>query len=211
MNGKKIRVTIVEDDDKFRDHLHALIGGATEMECVGAHRSAEAALKHLPVDKPDVLLLDLELPGKSGLELIEELNSRHPGINIVMLTICDDVARIFTALETGATGYLIKPVSPARVLEAIAEVHEGGAPMSGPIARMMVKRLHQIGQHREDLGLLTAREAEILNLLCEGHHTKEIAEQLRISPRTVGTHLNHVYEKLHVHSRSQAVAKFFKR
>lgn len=211
MNGKKIRVTIVEDDDKFRDHLHALIGGATEMECVGAHRSAETALKHLLVEKPDVLLLDLELPGKSGLELIEELNSRHPGINIVMLTICDDMARIFTALETGATGYLIKPVSPTRVLEAIAEVHEGGAPMSGPIARMMVKRFLHRGQVNAALSTLTAREEEILKLLAEGQLTKEIAGTLKISPRTVGTHLNHVYEKLHVHSRSQAVAKFFKR
>ena len=208
MNQKKIRVGIVEDDAAFREHLCALTGGTPGYECAGAWRTAETALKHLPVEKPDVLLLDLELPGKSGLELIVELNSRQLPFEIVVLTICDDLPRIFAALENGATGYLVKPVPPARILEAIADVRAGGAPMSSAIARLVVKRFQQRGRVNQTLATLTGREEEILKLLSVGHSSKEIAEELRISARTVGTHLHHIYEKLHVHSRSQAVAKF---
>src|SRR5258706_12917241 len=131
-----IKVVTVEDDDPFREHLAALIGGAQGFSCIGSYRTAEAALKHLPVEQPDVLLLDLELPNTQGIELISDVVARWPKLAILVLTIYDDTGRIFEALEAGAIGYLVKPVSPAKLLEAIAEAHEGGSPMASQIARL---------------------------------------------------------------------------
>src|SRR5690348_11332803 len=136
----EITVTAVEDDDSFREHLSALVGGAPGFRCIGSYRTAEAALKHLPVEQPDVLLLDLELPNTQGIPLISEILVRWPKVAVVVLTICDDPPRILEALEAGAIGYLIKPVAPAKLLEAIAEAHAGGSPMASQIARMVVKR-----------------------------------------------------------------------
>lgn len=209
--GTDIRVATVEDDDPFREHLTALIGGALGFRCIGSYRTAEAALKHLPVEQPDVLLLDLELPNTQGLELISEAIARWPKLGILVLTIQDDSARIFEALEAGAIGYLIKPVAPAKLLEAIAEAHAGGSPMASQIARLMVKRFQQQGRARHELDTLTPRETEILEQFARGLHTKEIAELLKISDRTIGTHLRNIYEKLHVRSRSAAVARFLNR
>ena len=203
-----IKVVIVEDDDPFREHLAALIGGAQGFRCVGSHRSAEAALKHLPMEQPDVLLLDLELPGKQGDQLIAEIAARWPKIAVLILTIHDDSTRIFPALETGAVGYLVKPVSPTRLLEAVAEAHAGGSPMSSQIARLVVKRFQQQGRARQELDTLTPRETEILDHIARGLDTKEIADQLGISDRTIGSHLRKIYEKLHVHSRAAAIARF---
>ena len=203
-----IKVVSVEDDDPFREHLTALIGGAQGFRCIGAHRTAEAALKHLPVEQPDVLLLDLELPNTPGLELISNVIARWPKLAILVLTIQDDSARIFEALAAGAIGYLIKPVSPTKLLEAIAEAHAGGSPMASQIARLVVKRFQQQGRSRQELETLTPRETEILDHISKGFHTKEIAGQLQISERTIGSHLRNIYEKLHVHSRAAAVARF---
>jgi len=203
-----IKVATVEDDDQFREHLAALIGGANGFRCVGSHRSAEAALKHLPATQPHVLLLDLELPAKQGDQLISEILGRWPELAIVILTIHDDSKRIFDALEAGAIGYLIKPVSPTRLLEAVAEAHAGGSPMSSQIARLVVRRFQDQGRSRQQLGELTAREAEILQLITRGLDTKEIALQLAISERTIGSHLRNIYDKLHVHSRAAAIARF---
>lgn len=209
--GTDIKVVTVEDDDPFREHLTALIGGAQGFRCIGSYRTAEAALKHLPVEQPDVLLLDLELPNTQGLELISEVVVRWPKLGILVLTIQDDSARIFEALAAGAIGYLIKPVAPAKLLEAIAEAHAGGSPMASQIARLMVKRFQQQGRVRHELETLTPRETEILEQFARGLHTKEIAELLKISDRTIGTHLRNIYEKLHVRSRSAAVARFLNR
>ena len=206
-----IKVVTVEDDDQFREHLAALIGGAPGFRCIGSHRTAEAALKHLPVEQPDVLLLDLELPNTQGVELISNVVARWPKLAILVLTIHDDSARIFAALEAGAIGYLIKPVSPARLLEAIAEARAGGSPMSSQIARLVVRRFQQQGRTRQMLDELTPREQEILNQISTGLQTKEIAGLLGISVRTIGTHLRNIYEKLQVSTRSQAVVKFFQR
>lgn len=209
--GTDIRVVTVEDDDPFREHLTALIGGTQGFRCIGSYRTAEAALKHLPVEQPDVLLLDLELPKAQGLELISDVVTRWPKLAILVLTIQDDSARIFEALEAGAIGYLIKPVSPARLLEAIAEAHAGGSPMASQIARLVVKRFQQQGRSRQELDALTLRETEILERIAHGLQTKEIASELGISERTIGSHLRNIYEKLHVHSRSAAVARFLQR
>ena len=206
-----IKVVTVEDDDPFREHLTALIGGAQGFRCTGSYHTAETALKHLPVEQPDVLLLDLELPKTQGLELIANVLARWPKLAILVLTIQDDSARIFEALEAGAIGYLIKPVSPVKLLEAIAEAHAGGSPMASQIARLVVKRFQQQGRARQKLNGLTARETEILEHVARGLHSKEIASELGIGERTIGSHLRNIYEKLHVHSRSAAVARFLQK
>ncbi len=203
-----IKVVTVEDDDQFREHLAALIGGAAGFCCVGSYRSAETALKHLPIDQPDVLLLDLELPGISGDQSISEVLVRWPTVAIVVLTIHDDAERIFHALEAGAVGYLVKPTAPTRLLEAISEAKAGGSPMSSQIARLLVRRFQEHARAHQQLQVLTARENEILEHVTRGLYTKEIADLLSLSERTVGTHLRNIYEKLHVHSRSAAVARF---
>ncbi len=209
--GTDIKVVTVEDDDSFREHLAALIGGAQGFRCTGSYRTAEAALKHLPVEQPDVLLLDLELPNTQGIELISDVVARWPKLAILVLTIQDDSARIFEALEAGAIGYLIKPVSPSKLLEAIAEAHAGGSPMASQIARLVVKRFQQQGRSRQKLDGLTPRETEILEQVARGLQSKEIADLLGISERTIGSHLRNIYEKLHVHSRSAAIARFLQR
>ena len=211
MKRQAIRVGIVEDDDEFREHLRALIGGSDGFECVGAHPSAETALKSFAVDKPEVVLLDLELPGKSGLEIIAELNEKQPEIAIVVLTLHDETQRIFAALEAGASGYLIKPVAPARILDALMDAHNGGAPMSSQVASLVVKSFYKRGQSKQEVGCLTLREEEILHCLAKGYSYQEIADQLSISIRTVSTHLHNIYDKLHVRSRGEATAKFLDR
>ncbi len=211
MKKNGIRVTLVEDDDKFREHLAALIGGSNGFACVGAHSSAETVLRSVPVEKPEAVLLDLELPGQSGLDLIAELNVKHPEIEIVVLTIHDDTHRIFAALEAGASGYLVKPVPPARILEAIIEARNEGAPMSSQIARLVVRTFHKRGLSKQELDCLTLREEEILRSLAKGFRYQEIANELGISIRTVSTHLHNIYGKLHVRSRGEASAKFLDR
>jgi DNA-binding NarL/FixJ family response regulator len=206
-----IKVVVVEDDDLFREHLAALIGGAQGFRCLGSHRTAEAALKNLPLELPDILLLDLELPNIPGLELISEVAARWPALAILVLTICDDNARIFEALEAGAIGYLVKPVSPTRLLEAITEAHAGGSPMPSQIARLVVKRFQHQGRSRQQLESLTPREAEMLEHIAHGLQTNEIAELLGLSERTIGSHLRNIYAKLHVRSRAAAIARFLKR
>lgn len=206
-----IKVVTVEDDNAFREHLVALLRGAAGFCCVGSHRTAEAALKHLPAERPDVLLLDLELPNIQGDQLIANVLVRWPKLAVLVLTIHDDPERIFQALEAGAIGYLVKPVSPARLLEAITEAHTGGSPMSSQIARLVVRRFQQQGQARHALEVLTPRETEILNHIARGLHTKEIADLLRLSERTIGSHLRNIYERLHVHSRAAAVAQLLQR
>jgi DNA-binding NarL/FixJ family response regulator len=206
-----IRVATIEDDDEFRDHLTALINGANGYCCVGSFRNAETALKQLAAAPPDVLLLDLELPGRNGLEVIAEMAARWPKLAIVILTIHDECAKIFTALEAGAIGYLGKPVSPVRLLEAIAEAHAGGSPMSSSIARMVVRRFQEQGRIKQKLDQLTARETEILDHISRGLSTKEIATSLGLSDRTIGSHLRSIYDKLQVHSRTAAIARFLQR
>jgi DNA-binding NarL/FixJ family response regulator len=205
-----IKVVTVEDDDEFRGHLAALIGGANGFHCIGSYRSAEIALKHLPVEQPSVLLLDLELPNKQGDELIAEIAARWPKIAVLVLTIHDDPARIFPALEAGAVGYLVKPVAPVGLLDAITDAHAGGSPMSSQIARLVVKTFQVRGKLKQELEALTVREEEILNHVAKGFQSKEIADTLGISPRTVGTHLRNIYEKLQVRTRAQAVAKYLR-
>lgn len=207
-----IKVSIIEDNLDYLNSLSALVGGTDGFSCVGAHATAESALQNFTKEKPHIILLDLELPKMSGLEFIRELNRRNvPGLNIVVLTICNSPKDIFDVLAAGASGYLVKPAQPARLLEALADAHAGGAPMSSSIARLVIKHFQEQARDQRDLQELSARELEILKLVAQGFRNSEIADELKVSVRTVTTHLRNTYEKLHVHSRTAAVAKFARR
>ncbi|MBI3414310.1 MAG: response regulator transcription factor [Verrucomicrobia bacterium] len=206
-----IKVSIVEDRPDTLQSLAALIGGSDGFCCVGAHATAESALKHIAKEKPHILLLDLGLPKMSGLECLHELNQRNlPGLKIVILTATESPHDVFEALEAGASGYLVKPTQPAKLLEALAEVANGGGPMSSQIALLVLKSFHQRGRNQRSLEKLSPREEEILGYVAKGFRTAEIAKALSVSARTVSTHLCNIYEKLHVRSRAEAVAKFLR-
>lgn len=213
-----IRVSVVEDIGETREVLRALLDDApgfdARFECVGAHGTGEEALLRIPQAKPHVVLLDLQLPDLSGLECLRRLRALLPGAEIVVFTISDQPEHIFEAIAAGATGYLLKPSSRTGILGAIAEAHSGGSPMSPAVARLVLhqfRRMAPIARRMTgaaDAFHLTHREAEILELLSQGQSREEVAAELRIALRTVGSHLHHIYEKLRVHSQSQAVARY---
>lgn len=202
-----IRVSIVEDDERYRAFLVQLINDSEGLTCSGDHGDATSALRRFPRERPEVALVDLELPTMTGMELIRRARRLKQAPEMVVLTVHDDPRRIFGALEAGASGYLIKPVEPIRVVEAITEAHGGGAPMSPAIARLVLQYFHEKGKAREALDTLTPREQEILDALAHGLRYQEIADQLGISRRTVSTHIHNLYEKLHVRSRTEATAR----
>lgn len=197
-----IRVLIVEDDPDIRSGLSLLIGGTEGYECVGAHASCEEALTALDRLSVDVVLLDIELPGMSGLEGVERMRVAHPTTDVIMLTVREDDEAVFKALCGGASGYLVKTTPPAKLLEAIAEVRAGGSPMTPGIARRVAESFRRPTQSD-----LTTREREILALLCDGHSYKMIAAALFISQETVHSHLKNIYRKLEVNSKNEAVGK----
>jgi RNA polymerase sigma factor (sigma-70 family) len=208
-----IRVGLVEDDDVIRESLAVLINGASGFECVSVNPSAENALKELPLAKPQVVLMDINLPGKSGVECVTELKNTFPEIQIIMLTMYDDDQAVFESLEAGASGYLLKRTPHVEILEAITDVWNGGSPMSSSIARKVIQSLQGKNKAREKVSQspapsISPREEEILKLLTKGFRYKEIADQLSISIETVRTHLRRIYEKLQVSSRTEAVVKF---
>jgi DNA-binding NarL/FixJ family response regulator len=205
-----IRVAIVEDDASVRENLAALINGTGGFSCVASCASTEAAWQVLPPIAPDVVLMDIHLPGRSGIACVEKLRRLSPATQVIMLTIEEDSERVFESLKSGATGYLVKHATPAEILEAITEVHRGGAPMSGSVARKVVTAFR--APPPADAGdlKLSDREEEVLRLLARGHRSKEIAEELGIGVGTVNTYIRHIYEKLHVRTRAEAVAKLKK-
>jgi DNA-binding NarL/FixJ family response regulator len=207
-----IRVAMVEDNAGLRESLGVLLNGTPGFLCAGAFGSAEAALDALPAmrPEPEVVLMDIHLPGKSGIECVRELRDRLPQTRIVMLTVFATSDRIFQALTAGASGYLSKRTAPADLLAAIQEVHRGGAPMSGDIAARVVEYFNARGQAREPDLNLSPRETEILQLLAEGLLYKEIRDRLGLSIDTVQWHIRNIYRKLHVRSRAQAVAKLYR-
>lgn len=206
-----IRVAIVEDDPDIRQSLSLLVRGTPGYELCGAFESAEAALEGLPGARPEVVLMDINLPGRSGIECVRRLKADRPGIQVVMLTVFDDSEDLFNSLSAGASGYLLKRTPPARILEAIAEVHRGGAPMSPQIARMVVEKFFPANVARPRKVELSGREEEVLQLLSQGYRYKEIAATLGLAVDTVHSHLRRIYEKLHVTSRTEAVVKFLQR
>lgn len=203
-----IKVSIVEDDERLRKSLSLLIEGSGRCRCLASYGTAEDALKKIPQEPPNVVLVDINLPKMSGVDLVRRLKSSMPQLQIVMHTVYEDSDQIFAALEAGASGYLLKRSSPAKLLEAIEDVFEGGAPMSSHIARKVVASFQKRGLSARASENLSPREEEILNLVAKGYINKEIADQLGISPETVHTHLKSIYEKLHVRSRTEAVVKY---
>lgn len=202
-----IRVLIVEDNPKVRDGLVALLDGSPGFTCAGACDTAESALRQIPRAKPDLALVDLELPGLSGTELLRECRRRFPKLELLVLTVHDAADWVFPALEAGASGYVVKGTAPAKLLEAIAEVHSGGSFMSGSVARLVLKSFRHQRVPKAAAEPLSPREQEVLTRLARGLKHAEIATELGISQRTVSTHLYHIYEKLHVHSAAGAVGR----
>lgn len=202
-----ISISIVEDNRGTRESLAELCNEAPNLRCVGVHATAEAALEKIPLEKPDVALVDINLPGMSGIECVAKLKVQLPSLRILMLTTYAETDLIFNSLRAGASGYLLKNRPVAELISAIEQVHLGGAPMTMQIARKLVDYFHQAPP--TGLEKLTRREQEILALLSKGSLYKEISDTLGISVTTVRTHLKHIYEKLHVQSRTEAAAKFF--
>jgi DNA-binding NarL/FixJ family response regulator len=202
-----ITVSIVEDDAGVRDGLVRLLRRAKDFCCLEGYPSAEAALRALPAAPPDVVLMDINLPGMNGVECVRKLKVEAPSIQIVMLTVYENPEQIFEALTAGATGYLLKQTPPDELLAALREVHRGGAPMSSQIARKVVQ-MFRTGVPAGPPAELSPREQEILERLARGDLIKNIAEQFGSSFDTVRTHIRRIYEKLHVHSRAQAVAQY---
>ena len=206
--SKTINVSIVEDISGTRENLKELLRRTPGLRCVGAHPSAEDALRQIPSENPDVVLVDINLPGMSGIECVARLKERLPKLQVLMLTTYEESDLIFDSLRRGASGYLLKNMPPSELISAVEQVHAGGAPMSAQIARKVVNHFQQIRQPASDVEQLTKREHEILALLAKGYLYKEIADQLGITLSTVRAHLHTIYEKLHVQSRTQAVVKF---
>lgn len=207
----RIKVSIVEDNTGTRESLTELLGRAGMLRCVGAHPTGEEALDKIPGEEPDVVLMDINLPRMNGIECVARLKERLPKTQVLMLTTYDESDLIFDSLRRGASGYLLKNMTPGELVQAIEQVHAGGAPMSMQIARKVVNHFQQIKKPQSDMEKLTRREQEILAALAKGYLYKEIADQLGISLSTVRAHLHAVYEKLHVQSRTEAVVKYLGR
>ena len=202
-----ISVSIVEDDPGMQAGLVRLVKQTHDLQCLGCYSTAESALREIPRTRPDVVLMDINLPGMNGVECVQQLHATQPSLRIVMLTIYENPEQIFNALTAGAIGYLLKQRPSAELIEAIRDAHQGGAPMSSQIARKVVQ-FFRSGVPAGETGELSSRELEVLHLLAKGYLIKEIGERLDIGYVTVRTYIRRIYEKLHVHSRAQAVAKY---
>lgn len=206
-----IKVAVIEDQRDIRDGLQVLINGSGGYRCTGAYRSIEEALARIVNEAPDVLLLDIGLPGMSGIDGIPLLQEKCPQSVLVMLTIYDDDERIFEAICAGASGYLLKKTPPARLLESLREAVDGGAPMSPEVARRVITLFREVRPSPQSAHDLTPHELRLLRLLSEGHNYKTAAAELGVSVNTISFHVKHIYAKLHVHSKSEAVAEALRR
>ncbi len=207
-----ITVSIVEDNDQLRETLARMIGRADGFECLGQHPNAEAAIAAIPQERPNVVLMDINLPGMNGVECVRKLKQLVPTLQVVMLTAYEDTENIFNSLAAGASGYLLKRSKSAEILDALREVQGGGSPMTAHIARKVVQSFQAtsaapVASTEE----LSPREQEVLDLLSQGFMYKEISDKLGISFETVRTYIRRIYEKLHVRTRTEAVAKALRR
>lgn len=206
-----MKVALVEDNDAYRQTLARLLSRAPDCQCVGQYATAEAALAQVPALRPDIVLMDINLPGMNGVECVRRLKEQAPQMQIVMLTAYEDTDNIFNALAAGATGYLLKRTSGADLLAALREVMAGGSPMTAHIARKVVQSFQRKPTAPEPAANLSPREQEVLDLLAQGLIYKEIADRLGVSYETVHTYIRRIYEKLQVRTRTEAVAKFLRR
>jgi DNA-binding NarL/FixJ family response regulator len=206
-----ITVSIVEDNDELRGTMTRVLNRADGFQCTSQYANAEDAIKGLPRDKPDVVLMDINLPGKSGVECVREVKQLLPATQVMMLTAYEDTDNIFNSLAAGAMGYMLKRTPRAELLEAIRDVHQGGSPMSAHIARKVVQSFSKRAPTPSPTENLSEREQQVLDCLAQGFLYKEIAEKLGISYETVHTYIRRIYEKLQVRTRTEAVAKFLRR
>jgi DNA-binding NarL/FixJ family response regulator len=206
-----ITLSLVEDDEGTREQLVELLNREPKLRCANTYATAESALRGIPLDQPDVALVDINLPHMNGIECVSRLTGSMPKLKVLMLTAYKDSDLIFKSLRAGARGYLLKKMMTSELVLAVEQVHAGGAPMSMQVASHVVDYFHQSQKASADMQKLTQREQEILALLAKGLLYKEIVGHLGISLSTVRTHLQHIYDKLHVNSRTEAAAKFFGR
>ena len=210
-----INVAIVEDDAKLRETLKRYLTAQPGFRCASAYPNAELALSGLPHVQPDVVLMDINLPGMNGIDCVSKLRATIPALKIIMLTVFEEDDQVFKALSAGAFGYLVKSSRPAKIIEAIREVHAGGSPMSGNIARKVVQSFQTQAAAQKAARLetdaLSPREVEVLQALSKGQTYKQIAANLGISLGTVRTYIQRINEKLHVHSHAEAVVKFVRK
>ena len=205
-----ISVSIVEDNDKLRATLARVLNRAEGFRCLSQYANAEDALKDLPQVRPDVVLMDINLPGMNGVQCVRQLKTLLPQIQVMMLTVYEDTENIFNALAAGASGYMLKRTSSKELLEAIQDVQRGGSPMTMHIARKVVQSFQHTATTAQSTENLSEREQQVLDLLSQGLMYKEIAEKLGISYETVHTYIRRIYEKLQVRTRTEAVAKFLR-
>jgi DNA-binding NarL/FixJ family response regulator len=206
----QIKVAIVDDDEGIRTSLAALIRRASTVRLAGEYADAESALREIPNHPPDVVLMDINLPGIKGVECVRQLKAQMPAVQFLMLTVYEDSDSLFNSLKAGASGYLLKRTASARLLEAIRDVHAGGAPMTPQLARRVVQFFSVPAKQASPLAALTPGETEFLEQLANGYAYKEIADRMNISIDTVRSYVRTVYEKLHVHSRTEAVVKYLR-
>src|SRR6266481_5999543 len=205
-----IRVAIVDDDEGIRHSLAVLIRRAPSLRLAGDYPDAESALREIPRRPPDVVLMDINLPGIKGVECVRQLKTALPEIQFLMLTVYEDSDSLFNSLKAGASGYLLKRTASARLLDAIRDVHAGGSPMTPQLARRVVQYFSRPVEGDDSVSRLTAGERDFLDQLAKGYAYKEIADRMKISIDTVRSYVRTVYEKLHVHSRTEAVVKYLR-
>ena len=205
-----IKVAIVEDDEGIRTSLASLVRRAPALRCAGDYPDAETALREIPRHPPDVVLMDINLPGMNGVECVRQLKGAVPAVQFLMLTVYEDSDSLFNSLKAGASGYLLKRTASARLLEAIRDVHAGGSPMTPQLARRVVQFFSKPTEGDSPVSRLTPGEKDFLDQLANGYAYKEIADRMKISIDTVRSYVRTVYEKLHVHSRTEAVVKYLR-
>lgn len=211
MKRKLHRVAVVEDDSRFRESFAETVAASGSWTLVGSHVRAESALQEVPANPPDAVIVDIQLPGMSGIELVRKLKVACPNTQFLMVTVFEDADKVFEALAAGASGYVLKRDVHARLIHSLDDLLNGGAPMSSAIARKVVRHFQQPAPEPGDDFRLTQREKETLDLLVKGYFYKEIADELGIRIDTVAFHLGNIYKKLHVRTRSEAILKYMSR
>lgn len=207
---KAVTVSIVDDDCELTSRISAYLNKTSSYRCISSYATAEEALTQLPKDTPDVVLMDINLGGMNGIECVRQLRPSLPNTPVVMLTVFEDTDKIFRAIAAGASGYLLKRMPPSKLLDAIAEVVGGGSPMSAPIARKVIQLLQTMPIPSDDTMDLSDRERQVLEAMAAGQLYKQIADDLCVSIHTVRSYIRRIYEKLHVRTRTEAVAKYFR-
>ena len=207
---EKIKIIIVEDDTEIREWVTSVIKSADDLEVEAVFKDAETFIIHYPQFYPDIVIMDIQLPGISGIDCVRQLKPLNPKVQYMIFTVFEEDNKVFESLHAGATGYILKNFPPDKITEALRDLYRGGSPMSSIIARKIIGTFSSESEKNSNYNNLSKREKEILSLLAKGYRYKEIADQLSISIETVRTHIRNIYEKLHVQSRTEAINKVFK-